>query len=439
MESNQEFFKQFKQLNYPPESWIVPHVPAYDVVIIGAGMAGLAAGFALKRLGVHNLKIFDQSKKAFEGPWLTYARMQTLRSTKELVGPALDLPALTFRSWYVGQFGEEAWEVLGKIPTDMWMEYLRWYREVLNIPVENESKLTKITPHDKGIILTSNGKSVLTQKLVLATGRDGFGGARIPDFIKDFPKDKWAHTNDQIDFNALRGKKIGIVGGGASGFDAAAVALDHGATSVDILLRRSSLPNVNKPASITYPGFTHGYFFLPDEEKWKLMKELYEIGIPPPKDALDRVKDRKNFKVHLNAKIELESYDFVILATGFAIDGHKQPELASFIDHVKLWQDINLVGGKDWFYQSPYLGSHFQFLEKSPGSAPFLKHIYCFNYAATVSHGQLSGDIPGIGIGANRLASGIVKDLFAENVNLYYERLKAYDTKEFDPAQFKFF
>ena len=35
-----------------------------------------------------------------EGPWVTYARMPTLRSPKDQTGPDLGLPALTFEAWY---------------------------------------------------------------------------------------------------------------------------------------------------------------------------------------------------------------------------------------------------------------------------------------------------------------------------------------------------
>ena len=42
----------------------------------------------LTHLGV-NAPIFDQSPEGYEGPWATTARMETLRSPKQLTGPAL--------------------------------------------------------------------------------------------------------------------------------------------------------------------------------------------------------------------------------------------------------------------------------------------------------------------------------------------------------------
>ena len=50
--------------------------------------------------------------------------MRTLRSPKELTGPAMGLPALTFRAFYEAQYGKEAWQALDRAPRTMWMDYL---------------------------------------------------------------------------------------------------------------------------------------------------------------------------------------------------------------------------------------------------------------------------------------------------------------------------
>ena len=120
-------------LNYPPPNWVVPAThpsgdPVSDVVVIGAGMAGLVLTFSLLRNGIRNIRCLDRGPAGVEGPWVTYARMETLRSPKVLTGPAAGIPSLTFRAWFVAQFGAAEWEALDKIPRVMWMDYLRWYR-----------------------------------------------------------------------------------------------------------------------------------------------------------------------------------------------------------------------------------------------------------------------------------------------------------------------
>jgi cation diffusion facilitator CzcD-associated flavoprotein CzcO len=420
-------------------------------------MAGLAVAFALKRMGINNLIIFDRNPSGYEGSWATYARMPILRSTKELVGPALDVPNLTFRAWYEAQWGAAKWLSLGKIPTSQWMDYLRWFRKVLDIPVENNRNLLAIVPESNLLALQIDDEVITAGKVILATGRGGFGGSVIPSFVHSLPVKAYAHTNSHIDFESLQDKRVAVIGGGASGFDAAAVALETGASQVDMLLRRPHLPYINKAASLTYSGFSEGYYHLGDVDRWNMMLLCQGQGAPPPVEALDRLKSKNNFAVKLNRHIdkvewkdnrlyiktnkEIGEYDFLILATGFAIDVSRQKELNAIKDKILLWKDrpsIKHLQGMVNFYHSPYLGPHFQFLEKQHGTAPYLKDIYCFNYATTLSHGLLSGDIPGIGIGALRLARGITSDFFTQHVGLYRAHLKDYKVSELDSSNYRY-
>ena len=68
--------------------------PVADVAIVGAGMTGLALAAALVQRGV-SVVAYDEAPAGLEGPWATTARMETLRSPKQLAGPALGIPSLT--------------------------------------------------------------------------------------------------------------------------------------------------------------------------------------------------------------------------------------------------------------------------------------------------------------------------------------------------------
>ena len=214
--------------------------------------------------------------------------METLRSPKHLVGPAADLPSLTFRAWYEAQFGCEAWERLGKIPRPMWMDYLRWYRDVLDLPVENGIEVTRIEPAGNGLLrLALRGAAepeVIARKVVLATGREGLGEPYIPDFVQDLPRERWAHSADPIDFAALRGRRVVVIGVGASAVDNAAEALEAGAAEVRLLIRRKAMPRVNKLMGIGTPGFTHGFPALPDLWRWRFIHYAHGEQTPPPRE-----------------------------------------------------------------------------------------------------------------------------------------------------------
>lgn len=459
---DQNLKRDLELINYPPFDWrkeMDSSSSTYDVIIIGAGMAGLTAGAALFKEGIFNIKLFDQNIAKMEGPWITYARMRTLRSTKEISGPALDIPHLTFQAWYEAIFGLEAWEQLGKIPNQLWMNYLSWYREAMQLPVENQCTLIDILPCLEGfeIKFEKNKKHCLikAKKVVLATGRGGFGGPVIPHFIQHLPKSLYAHTVENIDFKALKNCRIGIIGAGSSSFDAAAVALENGAKSIDILMRRSCLPNVNKFASTTYKGISLGYFKLSDEKKLAFMQAGFCVGSPPPVDALKRLKNNpaihligntcisniqyNGSEIHVHTNQGISSFDFLILGTGFCIDGRQQSELHHVIDQIALWKDCvpqEIMKNYPKMQLFPYLGSTFEFLPKEPDTAPYLKDLYCFNYGATLSHALLSSDIPAISIGAMRLAQGIAADFFVQDSDKYLDLLQNYREEDFQPEDY---
>ena len=96
--------------------------PVADVAVVGAGMCGLAAAAALRLLGIERVRVLDRASAGREGPWVTFARMETLRSPKTLPGPALGLPALTFRAAFQAQHGAERRAPPCKIARAVWME-----------------------------------------------------------------------------------------------------------------------------------------------------------------------------------------------------------------------------------------------------------------------------------------------------------------------------
>jgi cation diffusion facilitator CzcD-associated flavoprotein CzcO len=444
-------------LELPAKPWVPPRFHAgqavTDVVIVGAGMCGLAAAAMLKRLGIANIRVLDRAAQGSEGPWVTFARMETLRSPKQLTGPALGLPALTFRAWFESQFGRRAWDELGKIPRQQWMDYLVWYRKVLDLPVENGVTVRAIQSAGDELFRLSleqggAGRTAYARHVVLATGRDGLGGPYVPDIIARLDKRFWAHSAEEIDPAALAGKVVGVVGAGASAIDNAAMALENGAARVDLFVRRADLPRINKFTGIGSPGVVHGFAGLPDAWKARFLDYVLTSQTPPPRDSMLRVSRHPSARFHLASpleSVEVEEgrllvatprgryrLDFLIAGTGFRVDPASRPELAEFAEHIRLWRDRFQGPGMhhDELAWSPDLGDAFEFREKRPGSATALARLHAFNYPATMSHGKLSGDIPAVSEGADRLARGIARALFVADRQKHFENLLAFDTPE---------
>lgn len=468
----QRLRQDLQWLCLPAKSWVPPSrrdgQAVLDVAVIGGGMAGLALSASLTHLGVQ-APIFDQAPAGFEGPWATTARMETLRSPKELTGPALGLPALTFRAWFESQFGLDAWTAMDKIPRLQWMDYLRWYRQVLGLEVRNRQRVQAVRPRADGVVqldMVDEGEgghvyAVLARHVVLATGRDGLGGPWVPDWARALPRTHWAHSAHTWSGESLRGLRVAVVGGGASAMDAAATALENGAARVDLLIRRKELPRINKGKGAGNPGMAHGFASLPDEWKWRFRHYLNVQQVPPPQGSTLRVSRHPHAFFHLGAAasgaslqhdgtLRLETAkgplaaDFVIFCTGFRTDWTLRPEFAPIAPHVRLWQDRFTApeGEEDAeLAGSPDLGALFEFQEKARGSCPGLDRVHCYNYAAAVSQGAGSGDIPQVSDGAQRLARGLAAQLLSEDAAHHYAAMQRYQEPELEghewqPAEF---
>ncbi|MFI5015084.1 MAG: NAD(P)-binding domain-containing protein [Hyphomicrobiales bacterium] len=444
-------------LNHPPANWVPPTIhpsgKVADAVVIGGGMCGLAASFALVRRGIRNLRILDRAPAGLEGPWMTSARMETLRSPKELTGPASGLGTLTFRQWFLAQFGRAEWERLYRISRPMWMDYLVWFRRVLDLPVENEVAVTAIAPLDGLLRLELRGAGepfALCRKLVLATGRAGLGKAAIPDFVAGLPRRLWAHSEDEIDFGALAGKRVAVVGAGASAMDNAAEALEHGAAEVRLLIRRKAMPRINKLMGIGSAGFVAGFPMLPEAWRWRFMHYAGQEQTPAPHNSTLRVSRHPNAFFHFGCGItglrleegelridtvkdKLFRADYLILGTGFTVDPFAVPELSLYAPYIASWGERYAPPADladEELATFPYLGEAFEFLPRGPGAPAGLSDIHCFNHAASLSLGKVSGDIPAISTGANWLAEAIAGQLFCRDVEKHWRFALDYSKPE---------
>ena len=441
-------------LELPAKPWVPRRDGVHDVIVIGAGMCGLAATAKLLLTGIDNVVALDAAPAGHEGPWITFARMKTLRSPKQLSGPALGLASLTFRAWFTAVHGVRAWQAMEKIPKDVWMEYLVWYRHVLQLPVRNLHRMTGIGFDGDLILLdveTPDGRTRMrARRLVLATGRSGLGGIYVPDFLAPIDRRLWAHSADEIDFAALKGKRVAVIGAGASAMDNAATALEAGAGSVDVLIRRKEMPRINKMTGIGSQGVVFGMGAIPDAWKWRFFDYVAEAQTPPPHSSTLRVSQHPNARFFLNCAVTgvrtlgqtlaVETgigrfdYDFLIAATGFKNDFAGRAEFDAIAPFIRNWGDgryrPEMGTPRGALLEAPDLGPGFEFREKMPGSCPMLSRIHCFNDAAMLTHGKVSGDIPAVSAGADRLVRHIAAALFEEDIAFHYASLKAFATPE---------
>jgi cation diffusion facilitator CzcD-associated flavoprotein CzcO len=447
-------------LGYPARPWTMIGTRngaiVHDVVIVGGGQSGISIAFRLLRERITNLRVLDRNPAGLEGPWLTFARMHSLRTPKNVTGPDLGIPSLSARAWWQARFGEHSWDELNKIPRDLWQAYLLWVRRTVGIHVTNGAEVTDIEPLDDGLLAVHATigcvtQTLLTRKIVLATGIEGSGRWVVPSEIAEaLPGERYAHTSEPIDFPVLAGKTIAVLGAGASAFDNAAVSLENGAAAVELFVRRKQLPTVNPNRWMEFTGFLRHFGDLDDERKWRFMKIIFEMNQPPPQETFDRCIRHENFFMRLGCPIErvafadekillttsrgTKAFDFLIAGTGFSVDLAARPELARFRDKIASWSDRYSPPDGEQHPQLgnyPYLSPNFQFTERSRGSAPFLANIFNYTFAAMPSLACSAG-ISALKFGVDRIASGISRSLFVEDADVHLQSLRDYDEQELD-------
>jgi cation diffusion facilitator CzcD-associated flavoprotein CzcO len=444
-------------LGLDPGAWAPARDGVSDVVVVGGGQSGLGAAFGLLREKIASVLVIDENQAGEEGPWVTYARMITLRTPKELLSIEGGVPSLSFRLWWEAQHGAAGWRALDKIPRGAWMDYLKWFRDILAIPVENGTRLLRVTPRGDGVhALQVRGAAgervILARKVILATGIQGGGEWHTPAMIAQaLPKSRYAHTSEPIDYAALAGKRIAILGGGASAFDNANWAMEAGVGEAHVFVRRERLPHVNPIRFMERTGFVPRFASLDDADKYRVIASFLERNQPPTNDTFQRAAARRGFRLHLGAPwkavretvdgVEVETphgrhvFDFLVLSTGLLTDCALRPELAEVADKIATWRDRRPAMGDGRPHplidDHPYLGRGFEFTPKTPADAALLRGLFAFNYSALASFGLSASAISGLRHAIPRLAAAVADQLFQDQKGDWMNAYLAYEEPEF--------
>jgi cation diffusion facilitator CzcD-associated flavoprotein CzcO len=454
--------RELELLDYPRRDWLTARrtsagEPIFDVLIVGAGQGGLATAFGLLRERVKNLVLIDQNPLDHAGPWRTFARMRTLRTPKHVTGPDLGVPSLSPRAYFEAEHGAGSWERLGLLPKETWAAYLAWYRRTLEIPVVPETRVGALewNARERAWAVpceSARGRELRhARRVVLATGIEGSGAWQIPAFVRDaLPERLYAHTRADIDFGALAGRRVAVLGAGASAFDNAAVALEAGAREVHLFFRRPSLVRVNAYRWAESAGFLKHHADLPDETKWRFIVQILRMGQLPPADTLERARQHPGFHLHpastlsaLRAEGELVRFatehgtfevDFLIVGTGFVTDLGLRPELEHVEPFIARWADRFTPPPNDRneeLSRHPYLGPHFEFTERDPGTAPYLRYLFNYTFGGLLSLGFGGASISGMKYSNQRLVSGLTRSLYLEDAPEHLQSLIDFAEAEF--------
>ena len=437
-------------LRHPETDWMPNLIgpdekPLLDVLVVGAGQGGLGIAGTLMRERVTNILVIDKEPRGKEGIWNSHGRMPVIRSPKHYPGPDMGIPNLTYEAWHSAAYGNKSWEATKLIPINNWTKYLAWLRQTLNIPVQNKTELLKIEPANNSMKVTLRSdkkiQALYVRRIVLATGHDGTGEWWLPDYLATLPSNLCAKASDPIEFSGLAGKKVAILGVGATAGDNAICALQAGA-EVHMFCRRHTHRRQQVYRWCITAGFLRHFGDLDDATRWRFMHYILNTRMGMPPETWARANNDPNFNLHTNSNwksakaskegilIETEQglfdADFIISCTGHNQDIKKRPELNDFSKHIKLWSDQYTPPTElqdERLGRYPYLGTNFQFLEKTPGSAPYLKRIHDFTFGPTLSFGPSGCSISTLRLTVPMVVAGVTRGLFIEDAELHWEGL----------------
>jgi putative flavoprotein involved in K+ transport len=174
-----------------------------EVAVIGAGQAGLAIGYFLKRKG-RRFVILD-SADSIGAAWRTRWESLTLFTPRRYSG----LPGLPFPG-----------DPEGYPTRDEVIAYLEQYAQAFDLPIELSSRVRRLSSEGGRFLLEVDGRTIMADQIVVATGP--FQMPFVPEFANRLEPDVFqVHSTEYRRPGDVPDGTVLVVGGGNTGFQIA--------------------------------------------------------------------------------------------------------------------------------------------------------------------------------------------------------------------------
>jgi putative flavoprotein involved in K+ transport len=175
----------------------------YEVVVIGAGQAGLAIGYALMRAGRRFLIVdsADSIGAAWRSRWDSLVLFTPRRYDS--------LPGLAFAG------DPESYPTRDEV-----VAYLEQYATAFELPIKLGSRVRSLDTHGRGFLVALEDRQIEAEQVVVATGP--FQVPRVPAFAGDLgPAVFQIHSTRYRRPSDVPEGRVLVVGGGNTGFQIA--------------------------------------------------------------------------------------------------------------------------------------------------------------------------------------------------------------------------
>lgn len=197
----------------------MPDAPSHDVIVCGAGAAGLASAAVLEREGIRCLVL--ERSEGVGASWR--GRYEGLR--------------LNTLGWMSTMPGYHVGRRLRHFPSrDEWVSYLERYADQHRLRVQTDTDALRIERAGEGWCVETSKGALLAPLVVIATGHDRV--PVVPDWpgIETFTGDL-IHSSDYRDSRPFLGRDVLVVGPNVTGSELAAFLAQDGAARVRVSVR----------------------------------------------------------------------------------------------------------------------------------------------------------------------------------------------------------
>jgi thioredoxin reductase len=401
-----------------------------DVAIVGAGPYGLSVAAHLAAQNIA-FRIFGPAMDTWRN-----AMPAGMFLKSEGFASSLSDPGKTFTLAHYSTANGIPYADTGlPVPLKVFSDYCLAFKKRF-VPNHDGRSVTRIERDEEGFWLTlEDGELVSAKQVVVAAGITHY--AHVPREFAGLPEAFVTHASQHADLGKFRGKKVAVIGAGASALDTAALLVEHGA-SVELVARnrrirfhnpptgraRTFWERLKAPMSGLGPGWRSRlctdapllFRALPEALRLKIVDK--HLGPAPGWWTREATEGKVAFNLGArlrgalprNDRVTLEfedadrrprtiECDHIIAATGYVVDIRRLPFLTA-----PLLSDIKIAAD-----QSPELSAHFE--STVPG-------LYFIGVSAAASFGPMMRFAYGAAYTAKRVTRDLVRKVRTKPIPL---------------------